>query len=62
MFTRPIYLSVAIYLLVYTLVPPPHAIAWLQAKWIADAVTHSLYHSILAVKCVPFLPAEPKSR
>ena len=30
------------------------------AKWVADSVTHSLYHAILEVKCVPFLPNEPE--
>lgn len=33
-----------------------------QAKWVADAVTHSLYHGLLEVKCVPFLASEPVSR
>lgn len=33
-----------------------------QAKWVADAVSHSLYHGMLMVKCVPFLPGEPNSR
>lgn len=25
------------------------------AKWIADAATHSLYHSLIELKCMPFL-------
>lgn len=33
-----------------------------QAKWVADSVTHSLYHGLLEVKCVPFLPPEPVSK
>ena len=27
----------------------------LVAKWVADFATHSLYHALLEVKCVPFL-------
>eukprot|EP01063_Lacrimia_lanifica_P018068 TRINITY_DN25024_c0_g1_i1.p1 TRINITY_DN25024_c0_g1~~TRINITY_DN25024_c0_g1_i1.p1 ORF type:complete len:904 (+),score=328.67 TRINITY_DN25024_c0_g1_i1:42-2753(+) len=27
----------------------------LMAKWVADFFTHSLYHSILEIKCVPFI-------
>lgn len=41
--------------------PAPH-LAPPQAKWVADAVTHSLYHGLLEVKCVPFLAPEPVSR
>ena len=33
----------------------------LVAKWVADAATHSLYHGLLEVACVPFLPATPTS-
>lgn len=33
----------------------------LVAKWVADAATHSLYHGLLEVACVPFLPASPNS-
>ena len=33
----------------------PIMAAVLIAKWLADFVTHSLYHAILEVKCVPFL-------
>ena len=33
----------------------------LVAKWMADAATHSLYHGLLEVACVPFLPATPTS-
>eukprot|EP00998_Keelungia_sp_KM082_P001739 NODE_1208_length_1425_cov_65.866718_g1197_i0.p1 GENE.NODE_1208_length_1425_cov_65.866718_g1197_i0~~NODE_1208_length_1425_cov_65.866718_g1197_i0.p1 ORF type:complete len:434 (+),score=90.76 NODE_1208_length_1425_cov_65.866718_g1197_i0:61-1362(+) len=29
--------------------------AILVAKWVADTCTHSLYHALLEVKCVPFL-------
>jgi len=29
---------------------------------VADSVTHSLYHGLLEVKCVPFLPPEPVSK
>ncbi|KAJ9508857.1 hypothetical protein QJQ45_028174, partial [Haematococcus lacustris] len=40
----------------------PVLVAVLTAKWVADAVSHSLYHGLLAVKCVPFLPPEPTSK
>mmetsp|Transcript_13128 Transcript_13128/g.35103 ORF Transcript_13128/g.35103 Transcript_13128/m.35103 type:complete len:785 (-) Transcript_13128:79-2433(-) len=40
----------------------PVLVATMTAKWIADAVTHSLYHSLLDFKCVPFLPPEPISK
>ena len=39
----------------------PVLVGILAAKWVADAATHSLYHSLLAVKCVPWLPANPSS-
>ncbi|KAG2489363.1 hypothetical protein HYH03_012193 [Edaphochlamys debaryana] len=39
----------------------PVLVAIMVAKWVADAATHSLYHGLLEVKCVPFLPAEPVS-
>ena len=31
----------------------------LSAKWTGDLLTHSLYHSLLEFKCIPFLDAEP---
>lgn len=37
----------------------PAMVAIMLAKWVADAGCHSLYHGLLAVKCVPFLPKEP---
>uniref|UniRef100_A0A7R9VET4 Chloride channel protein n=1 Tax=Chlamydomonas euryale TaxID=1486919 RepID=A0A7R9VET4_9CHLO len=40
----------------------PVLTAIMTAKWVADAVTHSLYHGLLEVKCVPFLPPEPVSK
>lgn len=40
----------------------PILIATLVAKWVADACTHSLYHSLLQIKCVPFLSPEPVSK
>jgi hypothetical protein len=40
----------------------PVLIGIMVAKWVADAVTHSLYHALLEVKCVPFLSPEPVSR
>ncbi len=40
----------------------PVLVAIMVAKWVADAATHSLYHALLEVKCVPFLYPEPVSR
>ena len=40
----------------------PLLVAIIIAKWIADAVSHSLYHAILEVKCVPILHGNPQSR
>lgn len=37
----------------------PAMVAIMLAKWVADAGSHSLYHGLLEVKCVPFLPKEP---
>jgi len=37
----------------------PILLGILVAKWIGDSATHSLYHGLLEVKCVPFLPNEP---
>lgn len=37
----------------------PAMTAIMLAKWVADAASHSLYHGLLEVKCVPFLPKEP---
>ncbi|PNW78323.1 hypothetical protein CHLRE_09g402051v5 [Chlamydomonas reinhardtii] len=39
----------------------PVLVAIMTAKWVADAACHSLYHGLLEVKCVPFLPGEPVS-
>jgi len=39
----------------------PAMVAIMLAKWVADAGSHSLYHGLLEVKCVPFLPREPSS-
>ncbi|WPT16484.1 Chloride channel protein D [Picochlorum sp. SENEW3] len=36
----------------------PAMVAIMLAKWVADAGCHSLYHGLLEVKCVPFLPKE----
>merc|ERR1712070_1160616 len=33
----------------------PMMIAVMAAKRIADSITHGLYHSIMEVKCIPFL-------
>ncbi len=29
------------------------------AKWVGDLFTHSIYHSLLELKCIPFLDANP---
>lgn len=39
----------------------PAMVAIMLAKTVADAATHSLYHGLLEVKCVPFLPKDPIS-
>ena len=39
----------------------PLLVGILVAKWVADAATHSLYHGLLEVKCVPWLPSVPAS-
>eukprot|EP00240_Pyramimonas_obovata_P003424 CAMPEP_0118923936 /NCGR_PEP_ID=MMETSP1169-20130426/2280_1 /TAXON_ID=36882 /ORGANISM="Pyramimonas obovata, Strain CCMP722" /LENGTH=856 /DNA_ID=CAMNT_0006864997 /DNA_START=214 /DNA_END=2784 /DNA_ORIENTATION=+ len=38
----------------------PILVSVMVAKWVADAMTHSLYHCILDVKCIPFLPNNPE--
>jgi hypothetical protein len=40
----------------------PILISILVAKSVADAMTHDLYHGLLEVKCVPFLPPEPNKK
>lgn len=40
----------------------PVLVAIMVAKWVADAATHSIYHTLLEVKCVPFLVHEPASK
>lgn len=37
----------------------PLLMAIMVAKWIADALEHALYHSLLETKNIPFLPAAP---
>lgn len=37
----------------------PLLVGILVAKWVADAATHSLYHGLLDVKCIPWLPPQP---
>ncbi len=39
----------------------PILVAIIFAKWTGDALTHALYHALLEVKCVPFLPNEAQS-
>lgn len=29
------------------------------AKWVGDNITHSLYHALMEMKCIPFLNWEP---
>lgn len=36
----------------------PIMLSVMVAKWIADAITHSLYHAIIEAKCLPFLSPE----
>lgn len=40
---------------------PPILLAILIAKNMADMCTHSLYHGLMEVKCIPFLPDQPNS-
>ncbi|GAX85776.1 hypothetical protein CEUSTIGMA_g13191.t1 [Chlamydomonas eustigma] len=40
----------------------PVLVAIMTAKWVADSLSHSLYHGLLEVKCVPFLLSEPTSK
>jgi chloride channel 7 len=37
----------------------PIMVAILMAKWVGDYITHPLYHSLLELKCIPFLDSEP---
>ena len=37
----------------------PIMVAILVAKWVGDYITHPLYHSLLELKCIPFLDCEP---
>merc|ERR1719427_2091683 len=32
------------------------------SKWVGDLLTHSIYHSLLELKCIPFLDTEPVFR
>ncbi|CAI9742196.1 channel C-like [Octopus vulgaris] len=38
----------------------PIMVAIMVAKWIGDFFTHPHYHSLLELKCIPFLPPEPQ--
>ena len=40
----------------------PAMVAIMLAKWVADAASHPLYHALLEIKCVPFLPSRPVSK
>jgi len=37
----------------------PIMVAIMMAKWVGDYITHPLYHSLLELKCIPFLDSEP---
>lgn len=37
----------------------PIMVAVMVAKWVGDYITHPLYHSLLEMKCIPFLDSEP---
>ena len=37
----------------------PLLVGIMVAKWVADALTHPLYHGLLEIKCIPFLNPEP---
>ena len=37
----------------------PIMVAIMVAKWVGDYITHPLYHSLLEMKCIPFLDSEP---
>ena len=37
----------------------PIMVAIMVAKWVGDYITHPLYHSLLEMKCIPFLESEP---
>lgn len=39
----------------------PAMVAIMIAKWVGDAGSHSLYHALLEIKCIPFLPKTPPS-
>ena len=36
----------------------PLMLGVMVAKWVADSLTHSLYHAIIEAKCIPFLSPE----
>jgi len=36
----------------------PIMLGVMSAKWVADSITHSLYHAIIEQKCLPFLNPE----
>ncbi|XP_064648875.1 H(+)/Cl(-) exchange transporter 7-like isoform X2 [Lineus longissimus] len=37
----------------------PIMTAIMVSKWVGDQITHPLYHSMLELKCIPFLDSEP---
>lgn len=40
----------------------PAMVAIMLAKWVADAGCHSLYHGLMEISCIPFLPKEPSTQ
>ena len=39
----------------------PLLVGIMMAKWVADSLTHPLYHGLLEIKCIPFLTPEPQA-
>ena len=39
----------------------PAMVAIMLAKWVADAGCHSLYHGLMEISCIPFLPKRPST-
>ncbi|KAL5258782.1 hypothetical protein ACHWQZ_G009291 [Mnemiopsis leidyi] len=37
----------------------PIMVTIMVSKWVGDLLTHSFYHALLEVKCIPFLDSEP---
>ena len=37
----------------------PVMVAVMVAKWVGDFFTHPVYHTLMELKCIPFLDHEP---